>query len=99
MHKELNLDRLTLRHTKHKGSIMYLCVNNMARLTLCDKIKCVYEEHNIRTRAAENMELIVPNVRNSLCRKNFFILVPSIGMHYLKISNLLNHITASNPGS
>ena len=75
MYHELKLDKLALHRKKHECNYMYLCVNRIAPTTLCDKIRFTHEEHEVRTRAAENKMLVVPDIRNKLCRKNFFIQV------------------------
>ena len=49
-------------------------MNKIAPPVLCNKIKFVHEGHGVPTRAAENEDLVIPDIRNNLCRKNLFYL-------------------------
>ena len=76
MHNDLGIDKLQLRRQKHICNKMYQCINKMAPTNLCDKLRYIREEHNVRTRQTVNDWLLVPDVRTLQCRRNFFYTGP-----------------------
>ena len=69
---DLGLDKLYLRRQKHICNKMYQCINGMAPQILCSKLRYIKDEHGFRTRQATNDHLIVPDIRTTQCKRNFF---------------------------
>ena len=72
MHKDLNLEKLCVRRTKHILNHVYKGVNELLPPTICNILTLVKDRSAYETRASSTLRLKVPPVRLKVCEQNFF---------------------------
>ena len=78
MHKELKLEQLSVRWTKHILNHVYKGVNELFSVTICNKLALMRDHSAYETRATGTLKLKVPPVRLKVCEQNFFYKGPML---------------------
>ena len=71
MHNVLGLDTLSSRRHMHTLNYIYMCVNNLAPVTVCSQMVPVQVAHDTNTRAAERNDLQLPNYHLDMSQCSF----------------------------
>ena len=71
MHSELRIDKLDNRRHKHTCHEAYKCFSGLSPANLCSMFQRVGEQHDVNTRQAVPENVVIPNVRLQIARRDF----------------------------